>query len=622
MIPQINNIGVNASLKLNCYISSTTTFMTAASFYHTRLQQLQQLQQQLVKLKNIFAFIRFACMVGIGLTAWLLWPLGWYYATGLMVVLLFVFVRVVYRDIANRWKIKNTLTLIQLNENEVKALQHDFKSFNNGNEYTPKDHYYANDMDIFGSSSLFQFTNRTVSAMGGERLANWLLHPAKVTEIAARQEAVKDLRNNMVWCQELQAFGKENPIQLRTRDQLSNWVKEPVSLSHVAVWKWLRYVLPAISISVTVLVIFSYLPMSALYANIFVMSLIAASQEKKVQYMHQQLSNKVEELASLEQSIAHVERAAFNAPLLQSLQQDFANEAMPASTGVARLKKILDRMDLRFNLVLVVPLNVLLLWNIQQALSLEKWKTAYDQRVKKWFNSLGDWEALCSFAVMHFNHAEWVFPSIVPEHFYIKATNLGHPLIAPDKRVNNEIDIEQKAAVMLVTGSNMAGKSTYLRSIGINIILAMAGAPVCAKTFECSAVQLMSSMRVADNLEESTSTFYAELKKLKTIIEKVNENAPVFVLLDEILRGTNSLDRHTGSKALIKQLISKEAAAVLATHDVDLAALQTEFPSHIFNYHFDVQVNGEELYFDYKLKPGVCKSLNASILMKKIGIEI
>lgn len=596
--------------------------MTAASFYQTRLQQLQLLRQQLVKLKNIFAFIRFSCIVGIGLTAWLLWPLGWYYATGLMVVLLFIFVRVVYRDIANRWKIKNTLTLIQINENELKALQQDFKSFNNGIEYTPKDHYYANDMDIFGSSSLFQFTNRTVSAMGGERLANWLLHPAKVTEIAARQEAVKDLRNNMVWCQELQAFGKENPIQLRTRDQLSNWVQEPVSLSHVAVWKWLRYLLPAISISVTLLVIFSYLPMSALYANIFVMSLIAASQEKKVQYMHQQLSNKVEELASLEQSIAHIEQAAFTAPLLQSLQQDFANEAMPASAGVARLKKILDRMDLRFNLVLVVPLNVLLLWNIQQALSLEKWKTAYDQRVKKWFNSLGNWESLCSFAVMHFNHAEWVFPSIVPEHFYIKATNLGHPLIAPDKRVNNEIDIEQKAAVMLVTGSNMAGKSTYLRSIGINIILAMAGAPVCAKTFECSAVQLMSSMRVADNLEESTSTFYAELKKLKTIIEKVNEKAPVFVLLDEILRGTNSLDRHTGSKALIKQLISKEAAAVLATHDVDLAALQTEFPSHIFNYHFDVQVNGEELYFDYKLKPGVCKSLNASILMKKIGIEI
>lgn len=596
--------------------------MIAASFYDTRLQQLQQLHQQLVKKKNIFAFIRFACIVAIGLTAWLLWPMGWYYAIGLMAVLLFIFVRVVYKDMANRWQIKNTLTLIQINENEVKAIQHDFKGFNNGNEYTPKDHYYANDMDIFGSSSLFQFCNRTVSAMGGERLAAWLLHPAKIEEISARQEAIKDLRNNIIWCQELQAFGKENPIQLNTRDQLSNWVQEPVSLSNFKGWKWLRYLLPAISIAVTLLVIFSYLPMSALYANIFVMSMIAASQEKKVQHMHKQLSNKVDELASLEQSIAHIEQSTFTAPLLQSLQQDFASEGLPASEGIARLKKILDRMDLRFNLVLVLPLNVLLLWNIQQALSLEKWKKAYDQRVRKWFNSLGDWEALVSFAVMHFNQPEWCFPCILPEHFSITATHLGHPLIAPNKRVNNEINIEQKAAVMLVTGSNMAGKSTYLRSIGINIILAMAGAPVCAKTFECSAVQLMSSMRIADNLEESTSTFYAELKKLKTIIEKVNEKAPVFVLLDEILRGTNSLDRHTGSKALIKQLIAKEAAAVLATHDVDLAALQSDFNQNIFNYHFDVQVNGEELYFDYKLKPGVCESLNASILMKKIGIEI
>ena len=596
--------------------------MIAATYYETRLQQLRKTYQELVKKKNIFAFIRFACVVAIGFSAWLLWPFGWYYAIAVIAVLLFVFIRIVYRDLANRWRIKNALTLIKINENELKALQHDFKSFGNGNEYTPKDHYYANDMDIFGSASLFQFINRTVSAMGGERLSAWLLEPAREAVIAARQEAVKDLRNNIVWCQELQAFGKENPIQLSTRDQLSLWVQAPASLSNFAGWKWLRYLLPAVSISVTVSFIFGYLPLSALYANIFVMSLIAATQEKRVQHMHQQLSNKVDELSSLQQSILHIEQAHFTAPLLQALQQNFASEGMPASAGILRLKKILDRMDLRFNLVLVIPLNILLLWNIQQALSLEKWKTAYDLRVRKWFNSLGDWEALSSFAVLHFNQHDWVFPIILPTHFYIKAAGLGHPLIAPEKRVNNEIDIEQKAAVMLVTGSNMAGKSTYLRSIGINIILAMAGAPVCAKTFECSVVQLMSSMRITDNLEESTSTFYAELKKLKTIIEKVNEKAPVFVLLDEILRGTNSLDRHTGSKALIKQLIAKEAVAVLATHDVDLATLQSEFTHHIYNYHFDVQVNGEELYFDYKLKPGVCQSLNASILMKKIGIEI
>ena len=175
---------------------------------------------------------------------------------------------------------------------------------------------------------------------------------------------------------------------------------------------------------------------------------------------------------------------------------------------------------------------------------------------------------------------------------------------------------------MLVTGSNMAGKSTYLRSTGINVVLAMAGSPVCAGSFTLSPVQLISSMRIADNLEESTSTFYAELKKLKTIIDKVNKNEKVFILLDEILRGTNSLDRHTGSKALIKQLIKQEAAAIIATHDIDLADMQQTYPTNMFNFHFDVQVNNEELYFDYILKPGVCTSLNASILMKKIGIEI
>ena len=168
----------------------------------------------------------------------------------------------------------------------------------------------------------------------------------------------------------------------------------------------------------------------------------------------------------------------------------------------------------------------------------------------------------------------------------------------------------------------MAGKSTYLRSIGVNTVLAMAGAPVCATTFTLSPVQIISSMRIADNLEESTSTFYAELKKLKAIIDKVNAGEKIFILLDEILRGTNSLDRHTGSVALVKQLIKHKAACIIATHDVELAKLKDSYPSNILNFHFDAQVSNDELYFDYQLKNGVCESLNASILMKKIGIEL
>jgi DNA mismatch repair ATPase MutS len=272
--------------------------------------------------------------------------------------------------------------------------------------------------------------------------------------------------------------------------------------------------------------------------------------------------------------------------------------------------------------VISAPLNLLLLWNLQQALDLEKWKKEHATDVKSWFDTLGDFEALISFATIHYNNPGWCFPNLHEKHFYINAKELGHPLIPENKRVNNYIDIENKGKIMLVTGSNMAGKSTYLRSIGVNTVLAMAGAPVCASAFTISPVQLISSMRIADNLEESTSTFYAELKKLKAVIDKVNAGEKVFILLDEILRGTNSLDRHTGSEALIKQLIRHEAAAIIATHDLGLAAINITYPNNILIYHFDVQVNNEELFFDYKLKPGICTSLNASILMKKIGIEL
>ena len=270
----------------------------------------------------------------------------------------------------------------------------------------------------------------------------------------------------------------------------------------------------------------------------------------------------------------------------------------------------------------MIPIDILFQWDLQQVILLNQWKEKHNTTVLNWFDTLGQFEALHSFSTLHFNHAKWCFPTVEFPHFYLSGKSIGHPLIDPQKCVNNEIDITHKGEIMLITGSNMAGKSTYLRSIGINSILAMAGAPVCATAFNISPVQIISSMRIADNLEESTSTFYAELKKLKTIIDKVNLNENVFILLDEILRGTNTFDRHTGSLALIKQFIKKEAAAIIATHDVELAKLKEDYPNHIMNFHFDAQINQDELYFDYKLKPGICTSLNASILMKKIGIEI
>ncbi len=596
--------------------------MTAQEFYNHRLSTISAKQQQLNRKKNAYGFLRLALMAAMIASVYFLWPHGLLFVFAAIMVIGLVFTRVLYRDIANKESITHHTLLAGINEAELKALQHDYYHFANGQQFVPKDHYYANDMDIFGQASLYQFTNRTVSEMGEATLAAWLLQPATAAEIMERQQAIKELAGKMEWLQGLQANGKENPVQLATGQRLQHWLWEPASFSTGKLWRWIRYVLPVISTAVTLLTIFEVLSMPVFYVTMVVMALVALPPEKKISKLHERLSKMVDELDTLSRSIACIEAAQFESPLLLKLQQQYRHEKLRASEQIASLKKILDRLDVRFNLVLVFPLNLLFLWDIQQVIALDEWKKKNTAEVRHWFDTLGLFEALGSFAVLHHNNPTWVFPELRTAYFSLEAIAMGHPLLAPARSVVNPVNIEKSASVMLVTGSNMAGKSTYLRSAGTNVILAMAGAPVCAQSFKLSPVQLISSMRVADNLEESTSTFYAELKKLKTIIEKVNAHEDVFILLDEILRGTNSMDRHTGTEALIRQLVREGAAAILATHDLDLAEMQQNLPDNISNYHFDVQVHNEELFFDYKLKPGVCNSLNASILMKKIGLEL
>ncbi len=596
--------------------------MTAKEFYDGQVSVLLAEQKKLLKKKNNFTWLRLANIVLLVAAVYFTWPYGWLYSAAAVLLLLVLFVQLIYRDLYNNEAIAHNRQLLKINEHEIAALAHQYFQFADGQEHSPREHLYANDLDIFGHASLFQFVNRTVSEMGSAQLAQWLLYPAAAEEIPQRQDSVKELSNKIPWGQKLQAHGKQVRINIHTKNRLQNWLREPPIFSQFKPWQWLRYVLPVISVSITLAYIMGWVPLNVFYINLLLMAVVALPQEKKVNRLHNRLSKMAEELDRLSRSIAVIENEAFISPYLVDLRETYKQQHTTVSKRIKDLKKILDRLDVRYNIVLVFPLNLLLLWNIQQMLALEKWKDENEADVDNWFDALGKFEALLSFAVIKFNNPDWVFPELKATHFQITATNLGHPLIASAKRVNNFIDIRRKASIMLVTGSNMAGKSTYLRSVGTNIVLAMAGCPVCAHSFVFSPVTLISSMRIADNLEESTSTFYAELKKLKTVIDRVNRKEKVFILLDEILRGTNSLDRHTGSKALLRQLIKQEAAGILATHDVDLAALEEAYPGNIFNFHFDVQVEKEELYFDYRLKPGVCTSLNASILMKKIGIEL
>ncbi len=593
----------------------------ALAFYEQRLEELKLEEKQLINKRRMFGWLRFGCVACAAFIFYFFYP-NWQPILISCFALLILFRFLLLKDIANKEAITHNQQLQNINVAEQNAiLHHDYSAFPGGSQHMPNDHYYANDLDIFGNASLFRFLNRTVSEVGSLQLANWLLAPANEKEILQRQEAVKELSKKNIWLQHLQAYGKEHPVTHLTFDTLLSWIQQPAVFT-APYFKIIRWLLPLVSVSISIATIFGFVSMNVFYLTLFCMFIVASLFEKKISLIHLKLSKVINQLETLHNSIAHIEKENFNSPLLVQLQSGYKQQHQNASASIAQLKKILDALDLRHNIVMAVPINLLFLWNLQQCLRLEKWKTGNNNNIFNWFNNLGIFEALGSFAVTAFNKPHWAFATISHQPFLMEATDIGHPLIAKEKRVNNFIHLHQQPKIMLVTGSNMAGKSTYLRSIGVNIVLAMAGAPVCASSFKLPVLQLLSSMRIADNLEESTSTFYAELKKLKTVIDKVNMHENVFILLDEILRGTNSLDRSAGSEALIKQLIRKNAVAIIATHDLALGNLANSYTGSLENYHFDVQVNKEELYFDYKLKPGICSSMNASILMKKIGIEL
>ena len=595
--------------------------MLPEQYYLNRKELLSANLHSLLRKKNQLGWARFIVMLGIFIAGYFLFHIGLIFIVA-FILLTVIFVRLIYADTDNKIIISHTQQLIQINIDELTALSGNSTHFQDGAIHQPHAHDYANDLDLFGKASLFQYINRTASEMGSQTLASWLLAPAEEIIVLQRQQAIKELSSKTPWRQELQALGKEKKIYLSTKKRLQEWIDEKIIFIQKPFWLLLQIFIPLLMVSTIGLNYFDILSNPTRNYFLLFSAVLAYFISKKAIPLHHQLSKMSAELSVLADSIQLVENTDFQSELLQKLKHSYSIQKGKASEELKQLEKILARMDYRLNPVIFIPLTILVQWDLQQVIALEKWKKRNQQNISAWFDTLGELEAISSLSNLHFNHPDWCFPELRKEHFSINGIEIGHPLINKSKRVNNSITISESGKLMLITGSNMAGKSTYLRSVGINVVLAMAGSVVCAKSLSLSPVQLITSMRIADNLEENTSTFYAELKKLKTVIEKVNAQEPIFILLDEILRGTNSLDRHTGSVALTKQLIKQKAAAIIATHDVELAKIEDDFPDNILNYHFDAQVNKEELYFDYSLKAGICHSINASILMKKIGIEL
>lgn len=577
---------------------------------------------KLVKRKRFLGWLRLFILLVAGVCTWYVWPLGLLPAIAVSLTGLILFFTTVRKDFANRDAINHCKHLIAINQQELLYLQHQFTNQKDGSEFYTDAHPFAGDLDIFGRASLYQYINRTTSQQGNACMASWLQQPADAATILARQAAVKELCSNTNWRQELQAHAQDTAITLAAEKKLADWLHEETTFVQKAYWHVIRYIFPAFALTTLVCYLFDVITYQRFLQASLVFALIAFGITRVIVPLYRKLNKITGEMETLSNSISCIERASFTDPLLVALQHQFYNESTKASKQIFQLKQIFNRFDYRLNPVVFIPLNIFLLWDLQLVLQLEAWKKKNNQQINHWFRALAELETLSSIATLAFNHPHWSFPVLQTNEPVFDAVQLGHPLIDAQKNVLNDFTTKGQEQINLITGSNMAGKSTFLRSVGVNMVLACMGAPVCAKQLTVSPLKVMSSMRIKDNLEESTSTFYAELKKLKQIIDAVNNNEPVFILLDEILRGTNSNDRHTGSKALIKQLLQHKATGILATHDLELAKLADEYPLTVHNYHFDVQVNADELYFDYKINRGVCQSMNASILMKKIGIEL
>ncbi|MBS1759927.1 MAG: hypothetical protein JST23_07360 [Bacteroidetes bacterium] len=592
-------------------------------FYKKSIAALNDALKELKQTKRKIAWSRFFSMALTIAVAWFLWQWGAAIVIPVILIGLTVFLFFVRKDAAKSNEIQNHQRLIAINETEIQILNHQYLHLSDGAPFLPKDHPCANDLDFFGKASLYQFINRTETEQGNELLSEQFLFPEmNVPIIQAKQEAIKELEKHTEWRQQLQAHLLPDKVTLKMQHNIKEWMNQKQQFIAQPKWELLRFLLPTISFGLLFLHLFDILSAAVFYPLITVMLLLSLLITKKIMNQWLQVSKISPQLNVLSNSIAHIQNSRFKSPLLQQSVLHFKTKEKDAAQSIKKLERILDMLDIRLNPLLFLPLNTFLFWDLQQVFALEKWKKNQSAETDKWFSSLATLETLSSFATFSFNHPNWIYPVFTNEEGVFAANNIGHPLIPEQKSVLNSFSTNGNGIINIVTGSNMAGKSTFLRSVGCNITLALAGAPVCASYMQLTPMQIMSSMRISDNLEESTSTFYAELKKLKSIIEAVKERKPLFLLLDEILRGTNSADRHTGSKALIKQLVLNDAAGIVATHDIELTNLSQEYPNGIHNYHFDVQVTGEELYFDYKLKPGVCQSMNASLLMKKIGIEI
>ncbi len=504
--------------------------------------------------------------------------------------------------------------LIKINATEISVIEGDKSNLQTGSEFINQKHQFSYDIDLFGKNSFFQYLNRTATSAGKYLLAK-LVTTNQTNAILEKQEAIKELANKPKWRQNFTATA--SLVQTETN---TNFIVKSLKEHKASLPKFMQFV-PMLFFAGSILLFslnyFAVLPykITAIWFG-FGMG-ISKKFLKKVGDLYQKSNLAKDTFKQYYQLLLLIEKEKFTAKILQNQQQKINSQNKKASEIFKEFSKLLDALDQRNNIIFAILGNGFALRDIHFSYKIEQWIQKNQKYIENWFEVIAFFDAYNSFANYAFNHKEHVFPSIENANFTIKATNLGHPLLAKEKRIDNDFYIKDNE-FFIITGANMAGKSTFLRTVSLSIILANNGLPVCAEKFEYKPIKLITSMRTSDSLSDDESYFFSELKRLKFIVDAVKTDT-YFIILDEILKGTNSTDKAIGSRKFVERLVQSNATGIIATHDLSLCEIATELPQ-VKNYYFDAEIIKDELHFDYTFKKGVCQNMNASFLLKKMEI--
>ena len=583
-------------------------------FYKTQLKKHKAESKRIYKQMGLFSTLR---LLVFGLTLFGIYMLFGQWQLALLVGIVgaatFLFLLSRYTDLKSQRALHKRLVII--NENELEIASGKFHHRPGGRQFQNPKHFYSLDIDLFGRGSFFQFINRTTIKEGTQSLVNSLL-ANDISNIEARQDSINELASKPEWRQLYSGIAQGVEVEYSAQS-IIKWLKGYKPFLNRTIY-CLTIGFSIASLLILVLGIIEMIPLKYVGYWLLFGLVITGKYLKQINKLAQNTERAKDTFRQYALLLEQVEKQEFKSQLLKEKQQKIQLKDVKASQIFSKFSKALDALDNRNNFISAIFGNGYLLWDIRQSYHVEQWIAKYADKVEDWFEVVTFFDAFNSFGNYAFNHQEFIYPEIITENTTIAAKDLGHPLLNSEKRIDSDLELLREQ-FFIITGANMAGKSTFLRTVALHIVMANIGLPVCAKESKYKPIKLVTSMRTTDSLTDDSSYFFSELTRLKFIVDTIASDKNYFVILDEILKGTNSTDKAIGSRKFVEKLVKLNATGIIATHDLSLTEIESQLEA-VKNYYFDAEIKNDELFFDYKLKKGVCQNMNASFLLKKMEI--